>query len=201
MALETWLAFCATTIAVCFTPGPAVLFVVSVALARGTRAGLAAALGIVTTNTAYFALSATGIAAVIVASHELFVALRWAGAAYLVVLGVGMVLGRARPAVARSPAGVRRAFWRALVVQGANPHALLFFLALVPQFVDPRGSVVLQMLVLAASTLVIELGVLAVYVALGARARDVAGDRLAGALQRVGGAFLLAAGARLAVVR
>jgi threonine/homoserine/homoserine lactone efflux protein len=69
VSFEAWLAFCVTETLLCLTPGPAVLFVVSVSLARGFRPGMAGALGILTTNALYFALSATGIAAVLLASN------------------------------------------------------------------------------------------------------------------------------------
>lgn len=91
MSLETWFAFCAIEMVLSLIPGPAVLFVVSVTLARGARAGAAASLGVVAANAGYFALSATGIAAVIVASHDLFTVLKWTGAVYLVCLGLGML--------------------------------------------------------------------------------------------------------------
>ncbi len=105
MSLDNWLAFCATEAVLSFIPGPAVVFVVSVALARGTHPGIAAAVGILTANAGYFALSATGIAAIIVASHEVFIVLRWAGAAYLIWLGLAMLLTRSRKpaAINRSP--------------------------------------------------------------------------------------------------
>jgi threonine/homoserine/homoserine lactone efflux protein len=201
MSLEAWLAFCATETVLCIIPGPAVLFVVSVALASGARGGMAASLGVLAANAGYFTLSATGIAAVIVASHELFTVLRWAGAAYLVVLGLGMLFGHSRPVAGASPQLVRRAFLRGVLVQSANPKALVFFVALLPQFIEPGAPVALQIVLLGASSVVIELFVLAVYVALSVRARQLAGSRLAGPLQRVGGGFLVAAGARLAVAR
>ena len=72
MSWESWIAFCVTETVLCFTPGPAVLFVVSVAMAHGVRSGLVAALGILATNTLYFALSGTGVAAVIVTSRTFF---------------------------------------------------------------------------------------------------------------------------------
>ena len=84
MTFEAWVAFCLTEAVLCLTPGPAVLLVVSVALGRGFRPGLQASLGILTANTLYFALSATGVAAVLLASSGLFTLLKWAGAAYLV---------------------------------------------------------------------------------------------------------------------
>jgi homoserine/homoserine lactone efflux protein len=201
MPFETWLAFCAMDAVLCFVPGPAVLFVVSVALARGARPGLAAALGIVTTNAAYFALSGTGVAAVILASGRLFLALEWAGAAYLVWVGLRMLFSRGEPAQGLTPRPVTRAFARALVVQGSNPKALVFFVALVPQFVDPGAPVGMQLLILGATSTAIELLALGVYVAFAVQARRLAGARMAGALERIGGGFLIAAGARLAAVK
>jgi homoserine/homoserine lactone efflux protein len=201
MSLEAWLTFCLTETVLCFIPGPAVLFVVSVALVRGTLPGLAASSGILAANAGYFVLSATGIATIIVASHELFTVLRWAGAAYLVWLGLGMLAARTRTSPAASPFAVRRALLRGVLVQGANPKALVFFVALLPQFIEPGASVPLQMLVLGVSSVAIEFVVLALYVVLAVRARQVAGDRLAVPLERVGGGLLVAAGARLALVR
>jgi homoserine/homoserine lactone efflux protein len=112
-----------------------------------------------------------------------------------------MLLSRRSAEVRARPVVLARTFFRGFVVQGANPKALVFFMALLPQFIDPTASVATQVVVLGASSVVIELLALAVY-ALGAvRARAVAGARVAGLLERVGGGLLVAAGARLAVVR
>jgi homoserine/homoserine lactone efflux protein len=201
MSLELWLAFCATETLLCFTPGPAVLFVVSVAMARGAHGGLAGALGILAGNTFYFALSATGIAAVILASHRLFGVLKWAGAAYLVWVGLRMLVSRSGAPVDVAPQPIRRSFARGFVVQASNPKALVFFVALVPQFIDPNAALGHQVMILGASSLVIELFALSIYVALTVRARRLAGERWSGSLERVGGGLLVAAGARLAWVR
>jgi threonine/homoserine/homoserine lactone efflux protein len=201
MSLELWLAFCATETALCFVPGPAVLFVVSVAMARGSRPGLAAALGILAGNAFYFLLSSTGVAAVVLASARLFSALKWAGAAYLVWLGLGMLLAPARSSSPVLPQPIRRSFLRGFVVQAANPKALVFFVALLPQFLDPAAPVAFQLLILGTSSVLIELLVLSLYVAVAVRARELAGARWSGRLERVGGGFLVAAGARLAWVR
>src|SRR5450631_297155 len=94
MTFPTWLLFCVTETVLCFIPGPAVLFVLATALRRGFPPASVAAAGILAGNAFYFALSATGIAAVIITSHRVFSALKWAGAAYLVWLGLRMLLAR-----------------------------------------------------------------------------------------------------------
>jgi threonine/homoserine/homoserine lactone efflux protein len=204
MTLEVWIAFAVLDTVLCFTPGPAVLFVVSTSLSRGTRAGLGGAWGIVACNTFYFLLSALGVAAVILASSRLFTALKWIGAAYLVWVGVKMVWSRARPAEvgadprAHSPLA---ALASGFGVQAANPKALAFFVALLPQFIDAHSPVPAQVAILGLTSVVIEFGVLAFYVWLAARAGAYAGNRWTAWLQRVSGAFIVAAGARLALTR
>jgi homoserine/homoserine lactone efflux protein len=223
MTLQTWLLFCLTEIILCLIPGPAVLFVLATALRRGFRAGSVAAAGILAGNTFYYALSATGIAAVIVASHALFSALKWAGAAYLVWLGLRMLIARAahttrqsgddpaaelagelaedRPASERPDGRAQRLFARAFIVQAANPKALVFFIALLPQFINPAGSVPWQIVVLGVSSVVIEFIILNLYAGLAARARAMTAARFSHSLGRIGGAILIAAGARLAWYR
>jgi threonine/homoserine/homoserine lactone efflux protein len=204
MTLNVWLAFVVLETVLCFTPGPAVLFVVSTSLARGARAGLGGAWGIVACNTFYFLLSALGVAAVILASNRLFTALKWLGAAYLVWIGARMIIARAAPAQAveepKEGAGVA-AFVRGFAVQAANPKALAFFVALLPQFIDVRASVPEQVAILALTSVAIEICVLALYVRVATRAGAYAGQRWAVWLNRVAGGLLVAAGARLAIVR
>jgi homoserine/homoserine lactone efflux protein len=205
VTLEAWLIFCATETVLCLTPGPAVLFVVSTALARGARPGMAASGGILAANAGYFALSGTSLGALLLASYELFFLVKWVGAAYLVWLGLRMLFSRARadaagPGAAPAPGG--RAFAGGLVTQGANPKALVFFTALVPQFIDPAAPVGAQVAILGVSSTLIELVVLAGYVAVAQRARRLArGPRIALGLQRAGGLLLLGAGAGLATIR
>jgi homoserine/homoserine lactone efflux protein len=204
MTLQTWLLFCVTETALCLVPGPAVLFVLSTALRRGFAPACVAAAGILAGNTFYFALSATGIAAVLVTSYAVFRALKWAGAAYLIWIGLRMLLARTagQPASAQRAEGdAERTFSRAFIVQAANPKALVFFVALLPQFINPAAGVPSQILLLGASSVLIEALVLGTYAALAARARTVTGACFAGPLERVGGACLIAAGARLAWYR
>ena len=196
MSLETWLAFCVTETFLCLAPGPAVLFVVSVALARGARPGLAAAFGILAGNAFYFGLSATGVATVIVASHEVFTILKWVGAAYLVWVGARMIFTKRLVSPVEGDRK-RRAFTRGFILQTANPKTLLFFAALLPQFLDARGDVAVQVAILAATSVLIELAVLALYVAAAVKARRLASANFATPIERIGGTLLVAAGARL----
>jgi homoserine/homoserine lactone efflux protein len=203
MSLETWILFCATDLVLCFTPGPAVLLVVSLALTRGARAGLAGSAGILLTNIFYFAISATGIGAVLLASYEVFFLIKWIGAAYLIWLGIRMVLARAE-ALSTAPAnrGSGAPLRHGLVTQGANPKALLFFTALVPQFVDPLGNVPLQVAILGISSTLIELFALSTYVAVCHRARGLMHrPGFATALNRSGGLLLIGAGVGMARLR
>jgi homoserine/homoserine lactone efflux protein len=204
MTLPTWLLFCLTETVLCLIPGPAVLLVLATALRGGFAPATRATAGILAGNTMYFALSATGIAAVIVASHGVFSVLKWAGAAYLVWLGLRMLLlrsGSHGAAQERPGSNAERFFARAFIVQAANPKALVFFIALLPQFINPAASVPQQILLLGLSSVAIEFMVLSLYAALAARARTFTAARFSGLLERSGGAILIAAGARLAWYR
>src|ERR1700690_1084615 len=89
MTWQIWSVFALTETALCFVPGPAVLLVLSQALSRGPSKTVWSILGILTANTTYFILSATGIGAILMASYGLFFAIKWVGVIYLVWLGIG----------------------------------------------------------------------------------------------------------------
>ena len=207
MTIETWLWFCLTEVVLCLTPGPAVLLVVSMALTRGPSAGFGASVGILAANAIYFAISATSLGALLLASSELFTIVKWAGAAYLIWTGARMLLVPEDSPVGDTPrdeprAGKLGAFSYGVLTQGANPKALIFFSAILPQFVDPHGAVGLQLVIFGLTSMVIEFIVLGLYVVASHRARALSGNRrVAGPLARVGGALLIGAGARLAFYR
>lgn len=206
MTLRSWALFTATEIALCFTPGVAVLFVIGSALRQGAPASLLANLGILSGNAIYFALSAAGLGAVLLASHELFTAVRWAGALYLVYLGVRALVSRGRGesvVTARGePVARARLYGRAVALQLANPKTLLFFVALLPQFIDPHESLAAQVAILGVTSIAVEFLVLGLY----GWAAGAAADRLRSPTWRrrfdvVSGGFLIGAGVRLASER
>jgi homoserine/homoserine lactone efflux protein len=170
MSLKTWLLFLVMETALSLSPGPAVFYVVSQGIRGALRRTFPAAAGILTANGIYFALSATSLGAIIAASARFFTVAKWVGAAYLIFLGVKALLSaNSMHAVALDgrPSGndrdLRGVYLGALTLQLANPKALLFFLALLPQFIDPSRPVVAQMLILAATSMVPEFCILMGY--------------------------------------
>jgi homoserine/homoserine lactone efflux protein len=169
MTLKTWLLFLVMETALSLSPGPAVFYVVSQGVRGGLQRTAAAASGILTANGMYFALSATSLGAIIAASGRFFLIAKWVGAAYLIYLGVKSLLAAGSSATVTLSGGTpqtgdrRRVYLGALTLQLANPKALLFFLALLPQFIDTGRAVVPQMLILAATSMVPELFILVGY--------------------------------------
>lgn len=207
MSWHTWWLFLVTETALSISPGPAVLLVVSQGLRRGGRKSVFSSLGILAANAVYFAISAAGLGAAILASYELFSLIRWAGAAYLVWLGIRAIVGSHspfRPAPDGGPARVesnRRLFGNGFLLQAANPKALVFFAAILPQFVTPARPMAMQFAVLGVTSVVAEFFVLLGYGVLAGRASSLARQpRFARTADRVAGALLLGAAAGLAGV-
>ena len=208
MELSVWVLFVITEGTLCLTPGPAVLYVVSNGLRYGGRGALPANLGIVTGNVIYFTLSAAGLGAVILASHTVFLIMKWAGAAYLIWLGLSMILARAEshgdsvPVVAAGRRQGVRSYSAGILVQLANPKNLVFFLAILPQFIDPTGDLALQVLILGVTSQVIEFVVLLGYgYAAGEAQRMARGTGLMVWFQRTAGAVLVGVGVSLTLIR
>jgi len=199
------LLFAVTEAVLCLTPGPAVLFVVSHGLAGGGAASLWANAGILSGNTLYFVLSALGLGALLAASHDLFTVVQYAGAAYLVYLGIITIRGAGLALKPAEDSGARRGgevIARGFALQAANPKALLFFTALLPQFIDPRQGIASQMVLLAVTSIVIEFIVLGMYGYLAARIAHLArSDRFVRSTNLVSGGLLVLAGAGLALAR
>jgi threonine/homoserine/homoserine lactone efflux protein len=147
----TFLAFSLATLALLVIPGPSVLFVVTRSIEQGTRAGIASVAGGTLGNVVHVIAAVAGLSAILAASAAAFNVVKWAGAAYLVYLGIQTLLSREAPETVE--VGPRRPL-RTIAAQGAvvyllNPKIALFFLAIFPQFVDPaRGDVSRQFLAL-----------------------------------------------------
>ncbi len=199
-SLDAFLVYLGIQFLIAVSPGPAVLLVVSQGMRHGTGAAAVGAVGIEAGNVCWFTLSALGLGALILASPMLYDLLRWGGAVYLAWLGLTMVWQVRRPLAAMQPVAVerRRLFRDGLFTQLANPKAVVYFTALLPQFIDPAGSVALQCAVIAACTVIIEIPVFTAYGWLGHRTRHVlgTGNGMRFFLGGVG-VFLVAAAVRL----
>lgn len=142
--------FAVAALALLVIPGPSVLYVVTRSVEQGRRAGLVSVLGLHTGTLVHIAAAATGLSALLLASATLFNAVKLAGAAYLIFLGVSRLVKRAVPEERRvSRASLGRVYGQGFVVNLLNPKTALFFVAFFPQFVTSgRGPVVVQILVL-----------------------------------------------------
>ena len=155
----TLASFALASLVLILLPGPAMLFLVARGVAGGPRAGAFSALGIESATAVYIAATALGLTAVLAASTTAFTVVRYAGAAYLVVLGIRTMRDRSPHPVATTGATPASAFtlWRQGFLVGiGNPKTALFFLAFFPQFVHPEvGPAASQVIVLGAVTLAI----------------------------------------------
>src|SRR5437868_12956333 len=191
-----WWLFVPVDTVLCLTPGPAVLLVLATALRRGPRASVASTLGILSANSIYFALSATGLGALLLASYRIFFLIKWAGAAYLIYLGVKALLSKSgtfgnTEVAGGSSRSSSRLFMDGLLLQLSNPKAIVFFAALLPQFIDPAGRLALQVFVLGLTSVCIEFLVLLSYGLAAGRAMAVARQpRYARWTNRISGMFL-----------
>jgi threonine/homoserine/homoserine lactone efflux protein len=135
-------------------PGPNLIYIATRSLSQGRRAGVASALGVGTGTLVHVTAAAVGLSALIASSATAFDAVKYLGAAYLVYLGIRTLTGRDEPAPeesSRPAASLRRTYLEGMVVNLLNPKVGLFFLAFLPQFVDPsRGAATSQILVLGA---------------------------------------------------
>jgi threonine/homoserine/homoserine lactone efflux protein len=199
--------FLAAALVLAVTPGPGIFYVAARTLAGGRAEGVASSFGTGLGGLAHVAAGALGVSAVVLASAELFTALKLVGAAYLVWLGVRAVLAARRDALvlaADAPVmGVRRAFREGVAVEALNPKTAAFFLAFIPQFVDPAANVALQFVVLGVVSVALNTAADVVVAFLAGRLRDGAGARpaLVRRLREASGAAMVALGVGLALAK
>jgi threonine/homoserine/homoserine lactone efflux protein len=144
---STLLLFAAAALALIVVPGPAVLYIVAQSIDRGRLAGFVSALGIAVGGLVHVTAAAIGLSSLLVSSATAFAVVKFAGAAYLIGLGLYTLFVRKEEPAATVPRErrLRRRFGQGVVVNVLNPKTALFFFAFLPQFVDPdKGSAALQ---------------------------------------------------------
>ena len=153
-SLSTYAVFLATAVALLAIPGPAVLYVVTRSIEMGRAGGVASVAGITTGTIIHVGLATAGLSSLVLASKAAFDAVKYVGAAYLLVLGLRRLLTRTEERVdeAGVPRTRRRAYTQGVVVNLTNPKTIVFIFAFIPQFVDPAARHVwLQVLALGLS--------------------------------------------------
>lgn len=204
MPFDLWLAFVAASTALLLIPGPTVLLVLSYALSKGRSVAVASAAGVALGDLIAMTASLLGLGALVLASATLFTVLKWAGAAYLIWLGIKLI--RSAPsnglAVPQTTVTARGVFGHAAMVTALNPKSIAFFIAFVPQFIRPEMPLLPQFTILIATFCSLA--------ALNALAYALLADRMRGMigkpsvitwLTRAGGTTLVAMGILTATLR
>lgn len=197
MSIETWLAFAAASAVLLVIPGPTILLVISYALGRGMRTAIPVAVGVALGDFTAMTLSMLGVGALLAASSLLFTALKWAGAAYLIWLGIQLWRAggtlEAKPRNDAAPAV--RMLGHAWLVTALNPKSITFFVAFLPQFIDRNADFWSQMLIFEATFICLAFANALGYALVASRARTlVRSERAIGMFNRVGGTLLIGAG-------
>ena len=202
MSLEIYLAYVLACAVITLVPGPTVSVIIANSLAHGSRAGLLNVAGTQLGLGLMMAILAVGLSSVIAAMGWLFEWLRWAGAAYLVYLGWKLlrspdIVDAAKPAYVPRGGFVLQGF----LVLMANPKALLWFGAFIPQFVDPSGNYVGQIILLGLTAMAVALVSDGAYAVLTGRAGAFLSRKRIHIVSRVSGSFLIGGGIWLALTR
>ena len=197
MTIETWITFVAASAILLVIPGPTVLLVVSYALGQGWRAALPTAIGVALGDFTAMTLSMLGVGALLATSAMLFTALKWAGAAYLVWLGIR--LWRAGGTLDAQPRHDRvsrlKMLGHAWLVTALNPKSITFFVAFLPQFLDPRVDFSTQMLVYETTFVTLACANACGYALAASRVRSlVASAKAVRVFNKAGGTLLIGAG-------
>ncbi len=204
MPIELYLSYVLATVAVLAVPGPTVILVVSYALARGRGAALTCVAGVGLGDTTSVTLSLIGLGTILAASATLFTVLKWAGAMYLIWLGVKMWRSPPAPVeVLAAGAGDGRAMLaRTWLVTSLNPKSIAFYVAFLPHFVAPEASLLPQFVLLGATF--VGLGVInaLLYALFASRLRrSLRSTSAMKTVNRIGGSFLIGAGLLTATIR
>ena len=203
-SLHSLLIFTLAAAAMNISPGPSNLYVMSRSLAQGARAGLVAALGLATGSLFHVTVTALGLSVVLRYSPALYAVVKLVGAAYLIFLGLRLLLSKGASLTAAASGNCRphgRIFRESILVEMLNPKTALFFLAFLPQFADPGAGLLAPQLLLLGSIVTLTAIPCDAFVAFatGAAANALARRPLYGRLQKwLSGSILLGLGAYVA---
>lgn len=204
MPLDLWLTFVAASTALLLIPGPTVLLVLSYALSKGRSVAVASAAGVALGDLVAMTASLAGLGALVLASATLFTLLKWAGAAYLVWLGIRLIRSAPREGLVPPKAEINAqgVFGHTAAVTALNPKSIAFFIAFVPQFLRPEAPLLPQFAILIATFVTLAAFNALAYALLADRLRRViARPAILTWITRAGGATLIGMGVLTATLR
>ena len=200
MSLEIYLTYVVACAVITLIPGPTVTVIVANSLAHGTRAGLLNVAGTQLGLGLMMAILVVGLSSIIAAMGWLFDWLRIAGAVYLVYLGWKLIRSPEALADASKVTTPRGGFFlQGFLVLMANPKALFWFGAFIPQFVDPKGNYVAQIALLGVTAMVVAIFSDGAYAVLTGRAGAFLSKKKVRLVSRLSGCFLIGGGVWLAL--
>ena len=201
---STFLLFLAAALVVAITPGPGIFYIVARTLAGGRTEGLASSVGLGLGGLVHVFAGAAGLSALVMASAEAFTVLKIAGGLYLVWLGVKTWREARLTAPAEVPTtGARRAFREGILVEALNPKTAAFFLAFIPQFIEPAANIAAQFISLGLISVAFNTGVdlLVTFWAAKARAGLAGRPSFVARTRQASGAVMCGLGATLLFAR
>lgn len=209
--LTQFALYVAAALVLAITPGPGIFYVAARTLAGGRAEGIASSFGTGLGGIIHVLAGSLGVSALVLASAELFTALKLLGAAYLVWIGFRTIQSARREAISAvaggmviQPIGMQRAFREGVLVEALNPKTAAFFLAFIPQFVNPAaGNVAIQFIVLGSISVALNtlVDVLVAYGASAIRSGAAARPSLVRRLRERSGAVMIALGLGLALAK
>lgn len=201
MDTHLYFIFLVTTLMLVMVPGPSAMTAAAQGANHRASKAFMGVLGIASADAIFFALSATGIASLIVASSVLFSVIKWFGVLYLLYLGSVALFSKAgviRISQTPTPSRRVRLYWQGLVVQLSNPKALMYFSALLPQFLDPAEPILQQLLVMGVSLVLADVVVYSLFSMLGDRlGQQKIKAGIVAAINKMAGITLISTGIRM----
>jgi len=198
MPIELWLAFVAASAVLLIIPGPTILTVISYSMAHGRRANVPLVAAVALGDSTALVVSLLGLGALLATSAFWFTAVKWAGGLYLLYLGVKLLRAGISSTELATPAAPRsrwRLFANTYLVTALNPKGIVFFVAFLPQFIDPGAGVTQQLWVLAVTFVTMATLNASLYAVFAASARKLlASPRAQRRFNLAGGSLLGAAG-------
>ncbi len=205
MNLEIWMAYIIAAEVILIIPGPTIILVVSQAITHGRRSVVPLVAGVTCGDATAMTFSLLGLGTIMSASAALFALTKWVGAVYLVYLGIKTWRKRSENEAWDSTGleGSSGALFKsAYIVTALNPKGIAFFVAFLPQFVDPQGAYFMQLLILGATFLVLALINAAIYAVFAGTLRDTLKRPSARRwFNRCGGSALIGAGVLTAAMQ